>query len=907
MNHQVYFLQDPTITLANAGGKAANLHALLAAGFPVPTGFVVTTAAYEQVVAANRLADPIAGLVSATHPDDPDSYETASQAIRALFDRIELPDDSAAAIRAAYARLEAESAPAVPVAVRSSATAEDLPAASFAGQQETFLNVRGADALLAAVTRCWSSLWTARAIAYRARQGISSDAVALAVVVQCMVPADTAGVLFTVNPVTGARDEMVLNATWGLGEALVSGRVNPDSYVVDKATGALKQVEIGDKAVMTAQDGQGTHEAAVAAELRTRQTLTAEQIAALAEAGRAIETHFGAPQDIEWAIAGDTVYILQSRAVTTLAEAPTAPSTSPSDAPVPGDDAWPPLLTTPAQPFDLWSQADMGERWPEPVTPFTWSTWEPMIQENLRDSMRLANIPYLDQIRWSRRAYGRVYMNEGAMMHLFSHEFGMPEKLIAEGMGSQGDPSRHQTGWRWRVFLPKLPTFLRISAQMNRDIKEFERRFPRIDLWVDEFLRRDLASLSDAELWGEAMTLWRTRVMDNMSLHGAVTSTSINNLSMLEGLVGRWAGDKTLAQTLITGLSGVITADMTTELNALAEQLTALGLDGVVRENPPDAALEQLRTRPDAAPFVQRFDQFLVRHGHRCVTEAEWRHPRWREAPEQVVEALAAYLAVPDRATTAREAEQRRQREAATAELERRLDPVRRRIFLGLLGRVQHLVRMRDNGQYYLVKLALPMRRLFVTLAGRWVARGLLDREDDFFFLVVPEVEAMLALLAQGDAAAAGFDLRSVVAGRRLAFEHWFTVAAPEVLDREGRPVAAAAAPVADADGAHTLRGVAASRGRVTGVARVVTDPRAAHRLCPGEILVTRATDPGWTPVFSVIGGLVLEVGGTLSHGAIVAREYGLPAVVNVPDATRRIRDGQTVTVDGGKGSVNIR
>jgi pyruvate,water dikinase len=391
-----------------------------------------------------------------------------------------------------------------------------------------------------------------------------------------------------------------------------------------------------------------------------------------------------------------------------------------------------------------------------------------------------------------------------------------------------------------------------------------------------------------------------------MSLHGAVTSTSINNLSMLEGLVGRWAGDKTLTQTLITGLSGVITADMTTELHALAAQLTALGLDGVVRENPPDAALEHLRARPDAAPFLQHFERFLVRHGHRCVTEAEWRHPRWREAPDQVIETLAAYVATPNRATTAAEAEQRRQREAATAALERRLDPVRRRIFQGLLGRVHHLVRMRDNGQYYLVKLALPMRRLFVTLASRWVARGLLDREDDFFFLGVQEVEAVLVILAQGEAAAGGLDLRSVVASRRLAFAHWFTVAAPEVLDRQGRPVAAAAAPVADADGASVLRGVAASRGRVTGVARVVSDPRAANTLRPGEILVTRATDPGWTPVFSVIGGLVLEVGGTLSHGAIVAREYGLPAVVNVSDATRRIRDGQVVAVDGGAGTVTI-
>jgi pyruvate,water dikinase len=240
-----------------------------------------------------------------------------------------------------------------------------------------------------------------------------------------------------------------------------------------------------------------------------------------------------------------------------------------------------------------------------------------------------------------------------------------------------------------------------------------------------------------------------------------------------------------------------------------------------------------------------------------------------------------------------------KQREDATAAVEAKLDPLRRRIFTAMLKRVQHLVRMRDNGQGYLVKLGLPIRHIYGVLAERWAAHGWLPQADDFFFLAHGELARVVAV---GSPAAAGLDLAGIARRRRQAYEHWFTVTAPEVLDTAGRPVVSG--PATPADG--VLTGVAASRGQVTGVARVIVSPRDMGRLQRGEILVTRATDPGWTPVFSVAGGLVLEVGGLLSHGAIVAREYGLPAVVNAADATRRIADGQTITVDGTAGQVRL-
>jgi hypothetical protein len=376
-------LDAPALTLADAGGKGANLNALVRAGLPVPPGFVVLTAAYRVFVAAHDLAPLIEAQWAALDQTSAAAFEQASAVLRAAFDAAPFPAELAAPILAAYAAL----GDGVAVAVRSSATAEDLPDASFAGQQDTYLNIDGADALLDAVKRCWGSLWTARAMAYRARQGILPAQVSLAVVVQVMAPATAAGVLFTVNPVTGAADEMLINATWGLGEALVSGRVNPDEIVADKATGRIKQSTVGEKAIMTASTGAGVAEVAVAAAQRKQLALTPDQVAELAQLGRDLEALFGQAQDVEWAIAGDRVVLLQSRPVTTIAP----------PAGLPGDDAWPTLDGLAAQPFDFWTQQDLGERWPDPVTPLTWSISEHMTQVSMANMVARLDAPYKDQ------------------------------------------------------------------------------------------------------------------------------------------------------------------------------------------------------------------------------------------------------------------------------------------------------------------------------------------------------------------------------------------------------------------------------------------------------------------------------------------------------------------------------
>ncbi len=779
-----------------------------------------------------------------------------------------------------------------------------MPEASFAGQQDTYLNVCGEEVLLDTVKRCWSSLWTPRAMSYRARQGIDSSGVSLAVVVQQMVPANVAGILFTINPVSGDPDELVINAAWGLGEAVVGGLVTPDLLVLDKVTGRVKHVEVADKAVMTVPADEGTVEVPVDAGRRRQPALTEAHARELARLGRAIEAHFGRPQDIEWLLTGDHVYILQARPVTGLKPAVGRPLS------VPGDDDWPVLEEKPTQPFDLWTRVNVGEAWPNPVSPLLWSGVALSMNEGSRYFLRGLRAPYLDKIQWARRFYGRVYYNEGALAYIISHEFGLPGSFIDAAFGSRSSPAyRHPGQFRPLRFLRRLPLFLRmVMGRLGID-RELEALFPAIDRWVADFLQRDLERSEDVELWDELRWVWVERTTRVINLHTAVSGSAMGIFSLLEQLLARWCNRGELAHDLVTGLSGVYAAEMGATLWQMAQKIRELGLVDLVLNNAPATALTQLRQIPEAEPVMRMLDTFLEQHGHRCPNEAEWLFPRWAEAPEQVIELVAGYLRTSDGVNPIEaEQRQRRRREEAVAWVEERLDPLRRAIFRRVLSRAQHAVRLRDNGRHYMMKIAYPIVRIYRELGRRWTSRGWLQKPDDVFFLTVPDVEK---LMRAGSPAAAGMDLIALVAGRRKAYEYWFTVEAPEVIGPDGRPVSlptspSGSPPVRYGPAGVILEGIPASGGRVQGTARIIHDPQDAVRLQRGDILVTRATDPGWTPMFPLVGGLVLEVGGQLSHGAIVAREYGVPAVVNVRDATRRIRDGQVVTVDGTAGHVYL-
>ncbi len=778
-----------------AGGKGANLGALVRAGFPVPAGFVVLTAAYQRFVESNGIQAEIEQLAAGISSDKPSIVERASTTIRTLFGQGVMPAEIGQAIIAEYAQLGD-----VAVAVRSSATTEDLPEASFAGQQETYLNITSPEGVLKAVQQCWSSLWTTRALEYRSRQRISANAVSLAVVVQQMVPATTAGILFTANPVTGERNEVVINAAWGLGEAIVSGQVNPDTIIVEKATGMVKQVVIGNKMVMTVPLEDGTTEHAVDAAMQQEAVLTNEQIGQLTALGRDIEQLFSAPQDIEWAIAGEQIFILQARPITTLATIQPALRRQEEYA-VPGDDSWDRENEPTPQSFDLWSRTNLGENFPFPITPLSETIWPALfITGKLPD--KEAQSKQAQPLNMGRRFYGRLYVNEGALVHMFE-ELGLPTTFLDAVWGSS-ERGLRKSDDRLRLLrlIRRLPPMIMQGMKQARQGSKKqgqqpkkrtpkltnEEVFAQLDQWVSDFEGLDLSKLNDRMLWDEGVPVWGERAKIFYIKVIIAAALAATGYYFLQRRVKKWTKGKEDATQLIMALSGVYTAELGPALWQLAQSLRECGLDTLVREHTAEEALTLLQALPEAEPFLAQFAVFLQEYGYRCPNDAEFLNPRWKDAPAQVISLLAGYLqtkeAINPLVTIHR---QRQEREATTARVEKSLHPLRRVIFKWLLKTTQKNVRMRDNNRSYLTKFLYPMRTIIAELGRRWSDKGWLHLPEDIFFLTVADIDEVIT---SGNPLALGKDMQTIVSDRRAAFDFWHTIEPPDAIDADGIPVA---------------------------------------------------------------------------------------------------------------------
>lgn len=573
---------------------------------------------------------------------------------------------------------------------------------------------------------------------------------------------------------------------------------------------------------------------------------------------------------------------------------------------VPGDDDWPTAgAPKPAQPYDLWTRVNVGENLPHPVTPLTLSSFGALFGGMEADGG--ANGPFEgDDVEMAHRWFGRVYFNEGAVRHQVA-SLGLPATLLDRAWGAKGRPdpgaAHHFRPLRFMRSLPRLLTMMRpkrrkpsATAAKTRKLKP-EQRFAAIDEWVAEFQRRDLDALDDRAVLDELTQLWHPRYAEAFQAHVGASLGAVMSYLLVERATMWRGGAKARAHDLVTGLAGIHSATIGPALWRMATTLRAAGLDTLALSQPAAEALASLRAKPEAQAFLDQLDGFLVDHGHRCVDEVELLHPRWVEAPDLVLEMVAGYLRAGDALDplASEEASRRLRRETTTAVMGR-LDPARRAIFRLLLKRAQQAVRLRDNSRDAIIKVCYPMRHLYAELGRRWAARGWLGAPDDIFFLVLDEIAE---LAHAGELRAVGMAPATAAARRRAAYDFWFTVVAPDVLGPNGM-VTAEAEPVPGL----VIAGLPASGGRAQGRARVILDPREAGRIVPGDILVARATDPGWTPIFPLVRGVVLEIGGQLSHGAIVAREYGIPAVVNAAEATRVIQDGQTITVDGNTGTV---
>lgn len=870
-----------------AGGKGANLGTLIQAGLPVPRGFCITIAAYRAFVELNHLDVELHRILDATRMDDPSSLESASDSIRACFQRGQISPALSDEIRQAYILLHN---PPIPVAVRSSATAEDLPDMSFAGQQDTYLNILGTKPLLEAVIRCWASLWTARAIGYRARNNVSNKDVALAVVVQQMVQSEASGVLFSANPLTGKRDETVIDATLGLGEALVSGQVEPDHYVVTNSEMKILSKTLGAKALsIQGQAGGGTitlHNPAA-----NQQALPDEQILALSNLGQKAQAYFGNPQDMEWAWADGKLYIVQSRPVTSLYPLPVGVTSEPLEV----------LLS-----FGVWQGM---------LDPYT-----PIGQDMF--GMLISGMESPSDVE-TKVQEQRVFLAAGE--RLFVNLTGLLHNSIGRNVA--------------RIFISAIdPVSGAILAQLLEDPRISSDRYfsfgNRLKLmrWVVPLFGNVLFNL----LWpargrvkletsiASALAIVQSNCTAAQSLPALLDAIEILAATMPQKMLPRLVGGIASGQApfqillrqvgalpggleLVMELARSLPHNVTTRMDLdLWETVQVIRAEASVAAYFTATEVEKLVAEyrqgqlPTTAQTV--IERFLVQYGMRGVGEIDLGRPRWREDPTGIFQVLKSFLQIapeasPD-AAFKRGAEKARQAQTQLVEAFRKTPrgAFKARLAKALTYRFRELGGLRETPKFFVVRMLGLFRTALLEAGQKLVEAGKLAEADDVFFLHLWELRSLGNDESQ--------DWQAMVTKRRTTYARELRRRRiPRMMLSDG--TAFYDAHTSTAGDYNSLCGNPVSAGVVEGVVRVVFDPHGVQ-LVPGEILVCPATNPAWTPLFLAAGGLVMEVGGMMTHGSVVAREYGIPAVVGVSQATTRLQTGQRLRVDGASGVITV-
>ncbi len=856
--------------VAIVGGKGAHLGELARIeGVRVPAGFCVTTDAFRRIMAEVPSIDDLLDRLSLLGPDDREAIRTLSAEIRRSIEGHAIPSDLTAAITRALAQLGDQAA----YAVRSSATAEDLPTASFAGQQDTYLNVVGPAAILAHVGRCWASLFTERAVTYRQRHGIDHRGVQMAVIVQQMVFPQAAGIMFTADPVTSNRRDTFVEASFGLGEALVSGLVNPDVFTVRDGKVAAKAIAAKHRAVLASPAG-GTQVQVIDVERQEQPALTDAQVAQLSQLGRRIEGHFGRPQDIEWCLDDDGFQIVQSRPITTLFPIPETGDRDNhvylsvghqqmmTDAMLPlGLSFW--QLTTPAP------MAEAGGRLFVDVTKMVAS---PTSRATLLDLMGRSDPLMKDALQ--------TVLDRGDFIRP------LPDETPARPPGG-GAPAPIETD-------PAIVTEL-ISrneasvAAAERDIQNLSGEA------LLDFIRSDLLELR--------------RILFDPRSH-QVFMSAMDSTWWLNERLEAWLGEKNAADVLTQSVPHNVTSEMGLALLDVADairphpavveflqQVEAAARPGDLGDEKFLDGLPRLAGGREARDAIE---SWLDTYGMRCVGEIDITRPRWRERPSTLVPLILGNIKNFEPGESRRRFEQGL-REAAKKELEllerlralpdgeSKADETKRAI-----DRVRTFIGYREYPKYGMISRYFVYKQALLAEAGRLVQADVLDEPEDIYYLTFAELDDVVRTNRLDD---------GLIGRRKEALRSYQALTPPRVLTSDGEVLTGTYRRDDVPPGA--LVGLPVSAGTVEGRARVIVDIARAD-LDPGDILVTTHTDPSWTPLFVAIAGLVTEVGGLMTHGAVIAREYGLPAVVGVLDATRLISDGQRIRLHGTDGYVEI-
>jgi pyruvate,water dikinase len=825
--------------VAIVGGKAASLGALSQLdGICVPPGFCVTTDAFRRTVAEAPSIGDLPARLASLEADDREAIRALSADARRAVEAVAIPDEVEAAIARGLALLGEDAA----YAVRSSATAEDLPTASFAGQHDTYLSVTGQAAILDHVRLCWASLFTERAVTYRLRNGIDHRGVEMAVIVQRMVAAEAAGVLFTADPITGIRSVAVVESVHGLGEALVSGLANPDVFRV--------------------RDGE-----IVAAELQTGRApaLGEAQAVRLAELGRRIEAHFGHPQDIEWCLAGDGFQFVQSRPITTLFPIPAREDDENHVYVSVGHaqmmtDAWKPLG------ISMWQLTALPPMWEAGGRLFvdvTQRLGSPASRAALLDLM----------------GRGDPLVRDALETVLARDDF-VP--VLPDGGPAAppaGDPP------------PPMPTDPAIVSELisrNQDsLAELKRRIrPLSGPALFDFILEDIQELR--------------RLLFEPANHQAIMA-GMEATWWLNDQLQEWLGEKNAADTLTQSAPNNVTSEMGLALLDVADAIRShASVVAFLEQARDDGFLDELDGIDGGREARDAIQAYLDRYGMRCVGEIDITRTRWSEHPAALIPMILSNVRNFGPGESTRRFELG-EREAANKEQEilQRLEALpdgtqKAQETRAMIDRVRTFIGYREYPKYGMVSRYFVYKQALLAEAARLVDDGVLGEQKDIFHLSFAELH---------DVARTHTVDRELIRRRKEAFRSYQTLTPPRVLTSDGEALSGQYH--RDDVPAGALTGLPVSAGTIEGTARVILDMDGAD-LTVGDILVTTATDPSWTPLFVTVSGLVTEVGGLMTHGAVIAREYGLPAVVGVAGATRLIEDGQRIRVHGTEGYVEI-
>ncbi|MDW5550400.1 phosphoenolpyruvate synthase [Methanosarcina sp.] len=883
----MHFNEVDRTNLSEVGGKGANLGEMAKAGFPVPPGFCITTSAYRDFIAASSEMDRFFDLLDQLKPDQPEEIIKLGKLIRDHLLTIPISQTIKLSILDAWKVLGEERA----YAVRSSATAEDLPTASFAGQQETYLNVKGIDQLLQAVRKCWSSLFTDRAIIYRIKNGFGHRSVYLSVVVQQMIFPEVSGLMFTVDPVTGHRNIISIDASFGLGEALVSGTVSADSYQVLKGKIIKKQIAEKKIAIYPITEG-GTITRELAPELQKRQALNDDKILELAQFGQEIEKHYCSEQDVEWCLAGDKFYILQSRPITSLYPIPKV-----------YDNKLHVFLSIAHLQMMTDAMRPMGISVFRGIFPFgkySVSFPNPVITE-AGDRLFFDVTPLLYNKTSRRYFIWRISIVDELMRDALV-------KIVSSEIFQQEAKANKNTMKQvFNLFKPMLPLYLKgIPVIVNNlfflePSGIIERATAPLEHIIDKY-RYSIIQVSGLKRIKKVQES-TGKLLQELNGSMIYVLLSFIVLPIANNLARLWLGEDLDVDTLSKSSPGNVTGEMGLMIGDMAD--TARKYPEVIDylERAEDRTFYQgLGKVKGGDTFRAELDRFMELYGMRCPGEIDISNIRWWEAPTLLVPSIINHI----KSNAPREHRDRfRQgRKEAQEAIQKLLAGIgntpagnfKARLMSRLLFIYRNSTGLREFPKYVIVRFFDIYRQAILAEARVLHQRGILEREEDVFYLYLDEFVALLDKRFNED-------LKELIESRKRAYEQYQKMTPPRVMTSEGEVITGVRSDVEAPKGA--LIGTPVSAGVAEGYVKVILKPEAA-KLNKGDILVAPFTDPGWTPLFYSVEALVVEIGGMMTHGSVIAREYGIPAVVGIENATKILKDGQYVRVDGTRGFVQV-